>query len=78
MIEAIDAWRDNEDSSFLVNEAVLVKSGLGALHYRPKADIQEENVDRSYWIRASQELINRTIIIWLTVLGIMTIAGVLA
>jgi len=78
MIEAIDAWRDNEDSSFLVNEVVLIASGFGALHYRQETDIQEENVDRSYWIRASQGLINRTLIVWLTILGIMTIAGVLA
>ncbi len=78
MIEAVEAWRDNEDGSFLVNEAILIASGLGALHYRPETDIQEENVERSYWIRASQALINRTLIVWLTVLGIMTIAGVLA
>lgn len=78
MIEAIEAWRDKEDGSFLVNEAILIASGFGALHYRPKTDIQEENVDRSYWIRESQALINRTLIVWLTILGIMTIVGVLA
>jgi AmpE protein len=78
LIEAIDAWRDNEDSSFLVNETVLIASAFGALHYRPGSENQDENEDRSYWIRASQGLINRTLIVWLTVLGIMTIAGVLA
>ena len=78
MIEAIEAWRDNEDGSLLVNEAILIASGFGALHYHPETDIQEENVERSYWIRASQALINRTLIVWLTILGIMTIAGVLA
>ena len=78
MIEAIEAWRDNEDGSLLVNEAILIASGFGALHYHPETDIQEENVERSYWIRASQALINRTLIVWLTMLGIMTIVGVLA
>ena len=78
MIEAIEAWRDNEDGSLLVNEAILIASGFGALHYHPETDIQEENVERSYWIRASQALINRTLIVWLTILGIMTIVGVLA
>ena len=78
MIEAMEAWRTNEDGSFTVNEAVLISSGFGALHYRPRTDLQEDDLDRSYWIRASQGLINRTLIVWLTVLGIMTIAGVLS
>ncbi len=78
MIEAMEAWRTNEDSSFAVNEAVLISSGFGALHYRPGTDMQEDDLDRSYWIRAIQGLINRTLIIWLTVLAIMTIAGVLS
>ena len=78
MIEAMEAWRVNEDSSFDANEAVLIASGLGALHYRPETNTEEGKVDRAYWIRAAQGLINRTLIVWLTALGIMTIAGVLA
>lgn len=78
MIEAMEAWRVNEDNSLTVNESVLIASGFGALHYRPGTDRQEDDLDRSYWIRATQSLINRTLIVWLTVLGIMTIAGVLS
>jgi len=78
MIEAMEAWRVNENNSLTVNETVLIASGFGALHYRPGTDRQEDDLDRSYWIRATQGLINRTLIIWLTVLGIMTIAGVLS
>ncbi len=78
MIEAMEAWRVNEDNSLTVNETVLISSGFGALHYRPGTDRQEDDLDRSYWIRATQGLINRTLIVWLTVLGIMTIAGVLS
>jgi len=77
MIEAMEAWRSSEDSSFDANEAVLMSSGFGALHYRPGIDMQGDDLDRSYWIRATQGLINRTLIVWLTVLGIMTIAGLL-
>ncbi len=73
----MEAWRSSEDSSFDANEAVLMSSGFGALHYRPGIDMQEEDLDRSYWIKATQGLINRTLIVWLTVLGIMTIAGLL-
>ena len=78
MIEAMEAWRVNEDNSLTVNETVLIASGFGALHYRPGTDRQEDDLDRSYWIRATQGLINRTLIVWLTVLGVMTIAGVLS
>ena len=78
MIEAMEAWRGNENNSLTVNETVLIASGFGALHYRPGTDRQENDLDRSYWIRATQGLINRTLIVWLTVLGIMTIAGVLS
>lgn len=78
MIEAMEAWRVNEDNSLSVNETVLISSGFGALHYRPGTDRQEDDLDRSYWIRATQGLINRTLIVWLTVLGIMTIAGMLS
>jgi len=78
MIEAMEAWRVNEDNSLTANETVLISSGFGALHYRPGTDRQENDLDRSYWIRATQGLINRTLIVWLTVLGIMTIAGVLS
>jgi len=78
MIEAMEAWRVNDNSSFNVNETVLIASGFGALHYRPETDAKDDSLDRSYWIRASQGLINRTLIVWLTALGIMTIAGVLS
>lgn len=78
MIEAMEAWKANEDSSFNANEAVVIAAGLGALHYRPETNAHEGEVDRSYWVRATQGLINRTLIIWLTTLGIMTIAGVLS
>lgn len=78
MIEAMEAWRVNEENSFNVNETVLISSGFGALHYRPGTNTQEDDLDRSYWIRATQGLINRTLIVWLTVLGIMTIVGVLS
>jgi membrane protein required for beta-lactamase induction len=78
MIEAMEAWRVNDDSSLNVNDTVLISSGYGALHYHPGTDTREDDLDRSYWIRAAQGLINRTLIVWLTALGIMTIAGVLS
>ncbi len=78
MIETIEAWKTNEDSSFVVNETVLIASGLGALHYRPGTDAQEDDLDGACWVRATQGLINRTLIVWLTVLGVMTIVGILA
>lgn len=77
MTGAIEAWKVNEDRSFAVNETVLISSGFGALHYHLDKSKQKDNADRSYWIKLTKSLINRTLIIWLTVLGIITIAGVL-
>ncbi|MDZ7737261.1 MAG: hypothetical protein U5P41_15140 [Gammaproteobacteria bacterium] len=70
-----------------MNENVLIGSGLGALQFRqaygdetdetgstPAGAIlqPEEVVD---WVEQARSLENRTLIIWLSVLAIMTIAG---
>ena len=77
LVEAIDAWFENETGSLENNEVIIKASGLGALQYNPDYEPAEATTpeDNSYWIRATQGLLNRTLIIWLIVLGIMTIAG---
>jgi AmpE protein len=77
MVDAIEAWREVESQSLSVNDAVIRASGLGALNYHSLAEDDEDSTvdDRSYWIASVQGLLNRTLFIWLTVLGLMTIAG---
>jgi membrane protein required for beta-lactamase induction len=76
-VDAFEAWVENEQISLQVNEAVIKASGLGALQYQPQSSADNEALsdDNSYWIRMTQGLLNRTLIVWLIVLGVMTLAG---
>jgi membrane protein required for beta-lactamase induction len=70
---AFSAWKESEQLSFDVNNQVLSNAGIGALQYFPESDIPER--EKSYWIDELKSLINRTLIICLAVLGIMTLSG---
>jgi AmpE protein len=76
MVDAMEAWREVEQNSFAVNEHVIRASGMGALNYRQHEDKNEIPVEeRIYWIRSLQGMLNRTLLVWLTVLGIVTLSG---
>lgn len=76
MVDAMEAWREVEQKSFAVNEYVIRASGMGALNYQPPEDKDELLVEeRIYWIRSLQGMLNRTLLVWLTVLGIITLSG---
>jgi AmpE protein len=77
MVDAIEAWRDAEKQSLAVNEEVICAGGLGALSFQPQENADDESVlnDKIYWLRALQGLLNRTLLAWLTVLGLMTLSG---
>jgi len=70
---AFSAWKESEQLSFDVNNQVLSDAGIGALQYLPESDVPER--EKSYWIDELKSLINRTLIICLAVLGIMTLSG---
>ena len=80
MVDAIEAWRESEKQSLAVNEDVICAGGLGALYYQPQENPDDESIlnDKIYWLRALQGLLNRTLLAWVTVLGIMTLSGWLA
>jgi membrane protein required for beta-lactamase induction len=79
LVEAIEGWRHSEARQLDVNEAVLRESGLGALQFRQlygdetETGVQDEDV--TDWIESVHGLQIRTLIVWLSILGIMTIAG---
>jgi membrane protein required for beta-lactamase induction len=76
MVDAMEAWREVEQKSFAVNEHVIRASGMGALNYRKPEDKNEILLEeRIYWIRSLQGMLNRTLLVWLTVLGIVTLSG---
>lgn len=75
MVDAIEAWRDSEQQSLDVNETVLIAGGLGALNYQPEEEMTDAD---TYWYRALLGMLHRTLILWLAILGLMTLAGWLA
>jgi membrane protein required for beta-lactamase induction len=71
--DAFSGWKKSEQLSFDVNNQVLKDAGIGALQYIPEVDVAGR--EKSYWIDEVKSLINRTLIICLAVLGIMTLSG---
>ena len=77
LVEALPDWQKSEHLSFAVNNDVLIKSGLGALQYKP-GPATDPATEESHWIAELKALLDRTLIIWLAILAIMTLAGKLA
>lgn len=71
--DVFSGWKRSEHLSLDVNHDVIIKAGLGALQYMPEVDVPDR--DKSYWIDELKALINRTLIICLAILGIMTLSG---
>ena len=78
LVSALESWRTVSGHTLDISREVMTVSGFGALHYQPageeKTD-QEDNEDFVNRLRETTALINRTLIVWLIVLGLMTIAG---
>jgi len=79
MMHALEAWREVAGHSLDCSAAVVSHSGMGALQYEPAGSGDEEVDIAGYaeWIDEIRGFINRTLIVWLTGLGIMTIGGFL-
>ncbi len=75
LVDAMPGWSKAEHLSIEVNNEVLTDAGIGALQYR--TDIEVPDREKSYWIDELKGLLNRTLIIWLAILGIMTLSGTL-
>ncbi len=76
MVAALGAWRDKEALSLTVNEDVVIASGRAALQYpADRVSTGDGEVGKSHWIREARSLINRTLIVWLALLGLITIVG---
>ena len=75
LVDAMPGWSKAEHLSFEVNNQVLTDAGIGAMQYNLDIDVPDK--EKSYWIDELKGLINRTLIIWLAILGIMTLSGTL-
>ena len=77
LVSALDSWRTVSGNTLDVSRDVITVSGFGALHYDPENE-EETEADNEVFItrlKETQALITRTLIVWLIVMGLMTIAG---
>lgn len=73
LVDALEGWGRVEGFTLDSSRQVLINSGLGAIQYQP--DPFRETLAHIGIIQHLQALINRSLIVWLTVLGLMTITG---
>ncbi len=77
LVSALDSWRTVSGHTLETSRDVLTQAGLGALDYEP-TDATAQDPNKADFINRTKDtmgLINRTLIVWLIVLGLMTIAG---
>ena len=77
LVSALESWRTVSGNTLDVSREVITVSGFGALHYDPENE-KETEADNEVFItrlKETQALITRTLIVWLIVMGLMTIAG---
>lgn len=79
LVDALDGWRKVGGNTIDCSEDIIRAGGLGAIQYRlpDSEEVSEQQAEFLAQIQETQTLINRTLIIWLTVLGLMTISGTL-
>ena len=89
LVSALESWRTVSGNTLDISREVIAVSGFGALHYAPAGGVdtdaeedagaeEDTGADKEVFIARIGEtlaLINRTLIVWLIVLGLMTIAG---
>lgn len=80
LVDALEGWRDVEGNTIECSEEIIYNSGIGAIQYTERGSEDDDAVKAEYIgnIQETQALLNRTLIIWLTILGIMTISGTLS
>lgn len=78
LVHTFEKWNEINEVSLEASDAVVRECGLGAIQYSSAVPADENLDEAGYWIREIQGLINRTVIMWLTVLAIITLAGWLA
>ncbi|MGK0298469.1 MAG: AmpE protein, partial [Gammaproteobacteria bacterium] len=71
LVDTLDRWRKLEGESLNISQEIISESGLGALQYDETAFTDDEEVKAKYiqCIKETQALINRSLIVWLTILG---------
>ena len=83
LVSALESWRSVSGHTLDISSDVIAGAGFGALHYEPaEAAEAEDDKDKARTktsfinrLKETMALINRTLIVWLIALGLMTITG---
>lgn len=78
LVDAVDGWHGVEDGSADASEPMLCAVGLASLSLGRNPPAEGDNTAVSTQVEEVQALVNRTLLVWLTILGILTIGGWLA
>lgn len=78
LVDAVDGWHRVEDGSLKSSESLLCAVGLASLSLGKTATPDGDNTALAAQVEEVQALVNRTLLVWLTILGVMTIGGWLA
>lgn len=79
LVDALEGWREVSGTTIDCSEDIIRKTGLSAIQYQKRESENEEEQHAVYLghLHEIQTLVNRALIIWLTILGLMTISGTL-
>lgn len=75
LVEALDGWRAVAAEAAHSSDDIIGAAGLGAARRGMGPPEEPEEHRFANQVQETQALINRTLIVWLTALGIMTIGG---
>jgi AmpE protein len=78
LVDAVDGWQRVEDGSLEASETLLCNVGLASLSLSKATPMEGDNTAVASQVEEVQALINRTLLVWLTILGVLTIGGWLA
>ena len=77
LVSALERWRAVTGHTLDSSRDVIAQAGFGALHHETEgaAPAATDNAGFGKRLKETMSLVNRTLIVWLIVLGLMTITG---
>ncbi len=74
LVGVLPSCRNSNHLNFESNKTLLIGSAMGALQYSQGLDGADSKA--IYWIRELKSLLNRTLFVWLAILGLMVLGGI--
>jgi len=75
LTHALEAWQFRRTLNFYENDNLIRAAGLGAMQFTPPAAPLTPE-EEGHWIDEIRGLVGRTFLVWLTMLALITLAGI--